>query len=153
MPLPLLAPLLASLGGAGAAAGAAGGAGGLLGSLGGVGGISSLLGGLGQGGGLTGGAQGGLGGLLSSGNLFGPLGSKAIDFVGGLLGFGKKKSLAERTFSFQKDAFNTNLANQTQTYNTSLEDRVRARHNTEGRSGAFTESYLGRNLLPDTVIE
>jgi len=124
MVFPLIGSLLAGLGGGGAAA--AGGA------------APGIFGGL-FGGGASGG--GGLGGLLGG----------ASDILGGLLGFGQNK-LAKKTFNFQKDAFNANLANQVQSYNTSLEDRVRARHNTEGRTGAFTESYLGRNRLQNTEV-
>jgi len=126
MVFPLIGSLLAGLGSGGAAAGAAPG----------------ILGGIFGGGSSSGGSSGGFGGGL--------LGA-IPDLLGGILGFGQNK-LAKKTFNFQKDAFNANLANQVQSYNTSLEDRARARHNTEGRTGAFTESYLGRNRLTNTEV-
>lgn len=139
MPLPLIGPLIASLGGALGAGGATGAATGAPGILGGI---------------FGGGSSGGISGLLGSlggGNGGGGLLGKLPSILGGILGFGKNK-LAKKTFEFQKDAFNANLANQTQTYNTGLEDRIRSRHNTEGRTGAFTESYLGQHRLQDRTV-
>jgi hypothetical protein len=54
--------------------------------------------------------------------------------------------LGKQQLNFARQAFNTNTANQTQTYNTSLEDRIRARYNTEGRSGE-ADGYLEQNRL------
>ena len=46
----------------------------------------------------------------------------------------QQMKLARKSLKFQKDAFKTNLANSTKVYNTALEDRIRARYATEGRS-------------------
>ena len=89
-------------------------------------GIGSILGGA-----LGGGQSGGnissiLGGLGTAANIAGGIGQLALGF--------KAAKLAKRNFNFQVDAYNNNLQNTTQSYNTALEDRIRARHNTEGRS-------------------
>lgn len=55
--------------------------------------------------------------------------------------------LAKDQFKFQKDAYNTNLKNQTQSYNTSLEDRTRARYHTQGGTSADVDSYLAQHSL------
>lgn len=55
--------------------------------------------------------------------------------------------LAKDQFNFQKDAYNTNLGNQTQSYNTALEDRTRARYHTQGGSSADVDAYLAKNSL------
>jgi hypothetical protein len=54
--------------------------------------------------------------------------------------------LGKQQLNFARQAFNTNTGNQTQTYNTSLEDRIRARYNTEGRSGE-ADGYLNQHRL------
>jgi len=46
----------------------------------------------------------------------------------------QQMKLAKKSLKFQKEAFKTNLANSTKVYNTALEDRIRARYATEGRS-------------------
>ena len=55
--------------------------------------------------------------------------------------------MAKEQMAFAREQWNTNLANQTQTYNTALEDRIRARHNTEGRSSGETNAYLDKHKL------
>ena len=55
--------------------------------------------------------------------------------------------LAKDQFRFQKDAYNTNLQNQTQSYNTALEDRTRARNHTQGGTSADVDSYLAQHSL------
>lgn len=125
---PVSAAPLAALGGA---AGAASTGGSILGSAGGA---------AAKGGGLA-------GGLQTAGSAVGILGGLANIY----LGF-KAAKLAKRQFGFQKDAYNNNLVNSVQTYNTSLEDRVRARHNTESRSASETNSYLSNNRLTANTI-
>lgn len=59
----------------------------------------------------------------------------------------KQIGVAKDQLSFQKQAYNTNLANQTQSYNTALEGRTRARFHTEGRSAADVDAYLAKHSL------
>lgn len=55
--------------------------------------------------------------------------------------------LAKKNFGMQRDAFNANLQNTTQTYNTRLADRARSRFFTEGRSDAERDQYVSANSL------
>lgn len=71
-------------------------------------------------------------GLASLGNLYG-----AIQGIG----------IARDQLKLSKRAFETNLANQTQSYNTALEDRIRSRHVAEGRGASETDAYLARHSL------
>lgn len=57
-----------------------------------------------------------------------------LETLGTLWGAFQQNKLAKQSLKFQKKAFKTNLANATQVYNTALEDRIRARYATEGRS-------------------
>ena len=79
----------------------------------------------------------------------------AVDILDGLsqiyLGFQANK-LAKKDFNFQVGAYNNNLQNTTQSYNTALEDRIRARHNTEGRSASDTTAYLDKNRLTANTL-
>ena len=54
---------------------------------------------------------------------------------------------AKDNLNFVRNAYNTNLADQRQTYNTALQDRVRARHFTEGRPLSETNRYIEENRL------
>lgn len=101
--------------------------------------------------GATGGAAGGLGGLAGGLQTAG----SAMDILGGLaqiyFGFQQQK-LAKKQFNFQRDAFNTNLQNSVQSYNTALGDRIRARHFTEGKSDSDTAAYLKENRLTTSGV-
>lgn len=117
-----------ALGSIGAAPGSPGGGiPGLSQVAGKAGGLSGVLGGLGQG-------IGALGGLASI-----------------YQGFQAQK-LAKKAFKFQKGAYNNNLINSTQSYNTELGDRIAARHNTEGRSQAATDQYNRENRLQANTL-
>lgn len=93
---------------------------------------------------LNGSNQGGLGGL----NLQG-LSSllSGVSSLGSLYGAYQQNKLAKDTLKFNKQAYATNLADNRQTYNTSLEDRIRSRYHTEGRSSAAADEYLSTNKL------
>jgi len=88
--------------------------------------------------GSTIGAGAGGGGFFGEG-FFGEGGGASLA-LGGLQTLGsiwssfQQMKLAKKSLKFQKDAFRTNLANSTKVYNTALEDRIRARYATEGRS-------------------
>jgi hypothetical protein len=81
------------------------------------------------------------GGLEGWGRMFQGLGS-----LGQIYAAIQGVKLGKQQLNFARQAFNTNTGNQTQTYNTSLEDRIRARYNTEGRSGE-ADGYLDQHRL------
>ena len=78
-----------------------------------------------------------------------------MDILGGLaqiyLGFQANK-LANKNLNFQIGAYNNNLENTVQSYNTALSDRINARHFTEGKSAADTTAYLNENKLKANTI-
>lgn len=116
--------------------------------------VASVLGTSGGAGGASAGGLSALGGASGGGGALGAAGS-AVGILGGLaniyFGFQAQK-LAKKQFNFQKDAYNNNLVNTVQSYNTSLEDRIRARHNTESRSAGETASYLNNNRLQANTV-
>lgn len=67
--------------------------------------------------------------------------------IGSLWQAWEANKLAKEQFKFQKDITETNLANQIQSYNTTLEDRTRARAHTEGMSAADAQAYIDANRL------
>jgi hypothetical protein len=69
-----------------------------------------------------------------------------IQTIGSLWNSFQQQKMAKDTFAFNKKAYETNLSNQTSTYNTALEDRIRARYNTEGRSDQ-ADAYIEKNKL------
>lgn len=71
----------------------------------------------------------------------------AIQTLGSLWNSFQQHKLAKQSFQFQKDAFNTNLQNQEQSYNTALEDRIRSRYVNEGRSQSEADAYLKDHSL------
>lgn len=70
-----------------------------------------------------------------------------LQALGSLWNSYNQQKLAKEQFKFQKQAWQTNLANQTKTYNTALEDRIRARHFTEGKSAKETNDYIATHRL------
>ena len=56
-------------------------------------------------------------------------------------------SLARDQFDFTRNAYNTNLRNSTQSYNTALEDRIRGRTSDYAGKEADVQAYLSRNSL------
>lgn len=112
-----------------------------LGQTAGVGGVNiPNIGGAGTSGGLF----GGLGGFLGGGGAQAGLG--ALQSLGGLWSSYQSSKLAKEAIDFQKEAYETNLGDTRQTYNTALEDRIRARYATEGRSGQ-ADAYIEKNSL------
>lgn len=53
---------------------------------------------------------------------------KGIATLGSLYNSWQQNKLARDSLSFQKESYATNLANQTKSYNSSLEDRIRGRY-------------------------
>ena len=71
----------------------------------------------------------------------------AIQTLGSLWNSFQQNKLAKESFKFQKEAYTTNLANQEQSYNTALEDRINARYVTEGKSQAEANTYIQEHSL------
>lgn len=55
--------------------------------------------------------------------------------------------LAEDQLKFQQNAFNTNLANQKQVYNTALEDRIRGRSSEYAGKEEDVDKYMSEHSL------
>jgi len=70
-----------------------------------------------------------------------------VQVLGSLWNSFQQHKMAKEQMAFAREQWDTNLANQTQTYNTALEDRIRARHHTEGRAGGETDAYLEKHSL------
>lgn len=92
------------------------------------------------------------GGARQNGSMFGglqglELGLQGLSTLGGLWNAWQANKLAKQSFNFTKEITNTNLNNQIKSYNTTLEDRTRARGAMEGQDQATMQSYLDKNLL------
>lgn len=70
-----------------------------------------------------------------------------VQVLGNLWSSYQAHKMAKEQMAFAREQWQTNLANQTQTYNTALEDRIRARHHTEGRAASETDAYLEEHSL------
>lgn len=97
------------------------------------------------------GNQGAAGGLGGQGfglnmNTF-RTGLGAINAIGGIYTGLQGLSMARKQLGLQTRAFETNLANTTKAYNSSLEGRARSRAVIEGTSDADTQAYIDRNRL------
>ena len=75
------------------------------------------------------------------------IGLGAISTLGSLWNSFQQNKIAKKSLALQERTFETNLANQTQTYNTELEDRIRNRHKVERRDSSETEAYIEKNKL------
>ena len=97
------------------------------------------------------GGQQGVGGMQYGGGGGGMTNGQML--IGGVTALGnlwnayQQNKLAKDQFKFQKNAYNTSLNDNRQTYNSALEDRIRSRYNTEGRSSQEADSYLDNNRL------
>ena len=75
------------------------------------------------------------------------IGLGAIQTLGSLWNSFQQNKIAKKSLALQERTFETNLANQTQTYNTELEDRIRTRYDSERRDSSEADSYIARNKL------
>lgn len=91
------------------------------------------------------GTTGGFSGKGFAGNMGMIMGG--VQALGNLWNSYQQNKLAKEQFAFQKDAWNTNINMQKQTYNTALDDRIRSRHAATGQSSADTEAYLDKHKL------
>lgn len=71
--------------------------------------------------------------------------AETIGALGTLWSGIQSNRIARDSLNMQKKAFDTNLRNQTQSYNNSLEDRITARYAQHGRSGAA--EHIAANRL------
>lgn len=83
-------------------------------------------------------------GWLQDGNNLGTVVQGLGALTNAYLGF-KQLSMAKDNLRFQKDAFAKNFANSQQTYNTSLEDRIRGRSSNPNE--ADVQAYLAKHKL------
>lgn len=75
-----------------------------------------------------------------------------LQTIGGLWAAFEQNKLAKKQFEFQKNVTNANMANQIQSYNTTLGDRIHARAYTEqGQAGGMTQAgaaqYMAQHSL------
>ena len=77
------------------------------------------------------------------------LGIHGLAAVGGLYNAFQSNKLAKEQFAFTKEVTNTNLNNQIKTFNTTLEDRARARARLDGREDTegYTQDYVNKNRI------
>lgn len=99
----------------------------------------------------------GEGGFLSLDSMFGGEGttgwvSPALQGIGSVMGGWnamQQLDLAKEQFAFQKEAYATNLANQTQLTNQAITDREKARQAAYGNQNwSADEQWKRQNLLP-----
>jgi hypothetical protein len=95
-------------------------------------------------GGMAGNGQGNFLGMGPNafGNILG-----TVQVLGSLWNSFQQHRIAKEQLALSRRAFETNLANNTKTYNTALEDRIRSRYHTEGRPEGQAEQYLDANRL------
>lgn len=70
-----------------------------------------------------------------------------VQVLGNLWNSYQAHKLAKEQMSFAREQWNTNLANQTQTYNTALEDRIRGRYADGVRSESEVQGEIDRHSL------
>ena len=70
-----------------------------------------------------------------------------VQVLGNLWSTYQQHKMAKEQMSFAREQWDTNLANQTKTYNTALSDRARAQYHTEGGSDADRDAYVAKNSL------
>lgn len=76
----------------------------------------------------------------------------AVQTAAGLWNAYNANKLAKQQFRFTKNFANANLANQTQSYNTALNDRARTRGFMEGQSQSQIDQYIANNRLKDRTV-
>jgi len=85
-------------------------------------------------------------GLFGKGGLA-QTGIAAIGTLGSLWSSFQQNKIAKKSLALQERTFETNLGNQTKTYNTELEDRIRTRYASEGRDSSEADAYVEKNKL------
>jgi hypothetical protein len=72
-----------------------------------------------------------------------------LNTIGNLWQAFESNKLAKQQFNFSKNFAMKNLANQIQTYNTSLEDKINSRYYTQGQSQDEANAYIQSHKLDD----
>lgn len=72
---------------------------------------------------------------------------EGLGSIGGLWGSIQQNKIAKQQLALSREAFETNMRNSIQSYNTTLEDRIRARYAMEGRGSGEADAYLDANRL------
>ena len=73
-----------------------------------------------------------------------------IGTIGNLWSAWQAQNLAKEQFNYQKGITDTNLANQIQSYNTALSDRINARGFVQGDSQSTIDQYIKENSIRDS---
>lgn len=73
--------------------------------------------------------------------------AEGLASLGSLYGAFQMNKLARDSLDFQKKSYKQNLANQTKSYNTALEDRLRTRGIQNGTSRARTAAEIEKHSL------
>ena len=72
-----------------------------------------------------------------------------IGTIGNLWSAWQAQKLAKEQFNYQKGITDTNVANQIQSYNTALSDRINSRGFIQGDSQSTIDQYIEENSLRD----
>ena len=72
-----------------------------------------------------------------------------VGTIGNLWAGWQAQKLAKEQFNYQKGITDTNLANQIQSYNTALSDRMNSRGFVQGDSQSTIDQYIEENSLRD----
>ena len=72
-----------------------------------------------------------------------------VGTIGNLWSAWQAQKLAKGQFNYQKGITDTNLANQIQSYNTALTDRITSRGFTQGDSQSTIDQYIEENSMRD----
>lgn len=75
------------------------------------------------------------------------LGLSAVQTLGSLWNSFQQQNMAKKTFALQEESYRTNMANQKSTYNSALEDRIRARASYTGASEAEQNATIAERSL------
>ena len=79
----------------------------------------------------------------------GQLALGGIGTIGNLWSAWQAQKLAKEQFNYQQGITDTNLANQIQSYNTALTDRITSRGFTQGDSQSTIDQYIENNSIRD----
>jgi len=80
------------------------------------------------------------------------LGLSGIATIGNIYAALQANKLAKKQFNFSKKAYNANMANSIQSYNTTLADRLNSRAKVEGSSDDQAAAEIAANSLQKTVL-